>query len=75
MGVDWKCDQQHKSYTWNVTGNLNLNFVKNLSTHWHGDVDQDWRSKKCTLKCMNQPPDGSVLALLSMPSWFGKGAP
>ena len=29
------------SYTRNVTGNLNLNFVKkNSSTPWHGAVDE-----------------------------------
>ena len=40
------------SYTWNVTRNLNLNFIKNLSTPWHGAVDQDWRRKKMhALKC------------------------
>ena len=37
--------EKHTSYTWNVTGNLNLNFIKNSSTPWHGAVDQDWRSK------------------------------
>ena len=36
-----------KSYMWNVARNLNLNFIKNLSTPWHGAVDQDWRSKTC----------------------------
>ena len=62
------------SYTWNVTRNLNLNFIKN--THPHpGSVDQDWRSKPHAPKHASQPPDGSMLALLSMPSRYGKGAP
>ena len=38
-------------------------------------VDQDWRSKTHVLKCASQPPDRSVLALLSMPSQSGEGAP
>ena len=49
-------------------------FEFHLSAPWPGAVDQDWRSKMHALKCASQPPDGSALALLSMPSWSGKGA-
>ena len=35
------------SYTWNVTRNLDLEFIENSSTPWHGAVDQDWGSKSC----------------------------
>ena len=52
-----------------------LKFIKISSTLWHGAVDQDFRSKSFALKCASQPPDRSVLALLSLPSWPGKGAP
>ena len=48
---------------------------KYSSTPWHGTVDQDWRSKMHAPKYTSQPPDGSVLALLSIPSWSGMGAP
>ena len=65
--------KKHISNTQNVTRNLNLNFVKNLSTPWHGAVDQDWRSKMHVLKHTSQLPDRSMLALLSMPSQSGKG--
>ena len=41
----------------------------------HGAMDQDWRSKTCALKCASQPPDWHALALLSLPSQSGKGAP
>ena len=64
--------KEHTSYMWNVTMNLNLNFT---CPPWHGAVDQDWRSKTRVPKCTSQPPDGSALALLSMPSWSGKGSP
>ena len=37
--------EKHTSYTWNVARNLNLKFIKNLNTPWHGAVDQDWRSQ------------------------------
>ena len=68
--------KEHTSYTWNVARNSNLNFVeKYLSTPWCRAVDQDWRSKTHVPKCVSQPPDGSTLALLSMPSQSGKGAP
>ena len=67
--------KEHVSYMWNVTRNLNLNFVKNSSTPWHGAVDQDWRSKMCVLKHASQPPYWSALGLLSMPSQSGKGSP
>ena len=50
-------------------------FEFHSSTPWRGAVDQDWRSKMCALKCSSRPPDGSVLALLSVPSQSGKGAP
>ena len=69
MEVDKKCDQK----VWNIT--INLNFIKNLSTPWHGSVDQDWRSKMHALKHTSQPPDGSMLALVSMPSQSDNGAP
>ena len=42
--------KKHTSYMWNITRNSNMNFVKNLSTPWHGAVDQDWRSKMHVLK-------------------------
>ena len=61
------------SYMWNVTGNLDL--VKNSSTPWCGAVDQDWRSKMHVLKCASQPPERSMLTLLRVSSWSGKGAP
>ena len=50
-------------------------FEFHSSTPWHGAVDQNWRSKAHALKRTSQPPDGCALALLSMPSWSGKGAP
>ena len=50
-------------------------FELHLSTPWHGAVDQDWRSKMPVPKSTSRPPDGSMLALLSMPSQSGKGAP
>ena len=55
--------------------NSNLKFIEILSTPWHGAVDQYWRSKLHALKHASQPPDGSMLAQLSLPSWSGKGAP
>ena len=48
---------------------------KIFSSPWHGAVEQDWRSKSHVLKCTSQPPDWSTLALLSLPSQSGKGAP
>ena len=36
--------KRHQSYAWNITKNLILEFIKILSTPWHGAVDQDWRS-------------------------------
>ena len=73
-GYTWRltrnATKKHTSYTWNVTRNSNLNFVENSSTPWHGAVDQDWRSKTHA-----RPPDGFMLALLSMPRWSGKSAP
>ena len=50
-------------------------FEFHSSTPWHGAVDQDWRSKTCAPKGASQPPDESALALLSVPSQSGKGAP
>ena len=50
-------------------------FEFHSSTPWHGAVDQDWRSKTHAPKHASQPPGVSALALLSMPSWSGKGAP
>ena len=50
-------------------------FEFHLSTPWRGAVDQDWRSKTHVPKCASQPPDGSMLALVSMRSKSGKGAP
>ena len=47
---------------------------KYSSTPWRGAVDQDWRSKMHALKCASRPPDGSALALLSVPNQSGKGA-
>ena len=64
-----KCD----SYMWNIA--RNLNFIDISSTPWCGAVDQDWRSKMHAPKCASRPPDGSTLALLSVPSQSGKGAP
>ena len=43
--------KKHTSYMWNITRNSNLNFIGNLSTPWHGAVDQDWRSKTHAPKC------------------------
>ena len=63
------------SNTWNIARNLKLNFVKNLSTPWHGAVDQEWMSKMCVPNHASQPPDRSALALLSVPNWSGKSAP
>ena len=67
--------ERHTTYMWNVTRNMNLKFIKNLSTPWHGPVDQDWRSKSHVLKGTSQPPDRSALALLCLPSQSGKGTP
>ena len=58
--------EKHTSYTWNITRNSNLNFVKNLSTPWHGAVDQDWTSKNACLKITGfypkfKNPSGLVL--------------
>ena len=78
-GYTWRltgnATKKHTSYMWNITRNLNLNFIENSSTPWHGAVDQDWRSKTHAPKHANQPPDGSTLALLSLPSQSDKGAP
>ena len=48
---------------------------QNTSSPCHGAVDQDWRSKSCVPEHASQPPDGSVLTLLSLPSQSGKDAP
>ena len=50
-------------------------FEFHSSTPWRGAVDQDWRSKMRVPKCAGRPPHGSTLALLSVPSRSGKGAP
>ena len=76
MEVDWKHDQ--RAYKLHVEHRKKFKFEfhrKYLSTPWCGAVDQDWRSKMCAPKHTSQPPDRSVLALLSMPSQSGKGAP
>ena len=73
---NWKCDQ--RAYKLHMEHCKKFKFYfhqKYLSTPWHGAVDQDWRSKMHVPKCTSQPPDGSVRALLSMPSQSGKGAP
>ena len=78
VGYIWRsirnATEMHTSYTWNIARNLNLKFIENSSTPWDGAVDQDWRGKLCAPKCVSQPPDGSMLALLSLPSQSGKGA-
>ena len=43
--------EKHTTYTWNVTRNSNFNFIKTLSTPWHGAVDQDYWSKTHVPKC------------------------
>ena len=73
MEVDWKHDQ--RAYKLHVECHKQFEFEFHLSTPWRGAVDQDWRSKTHVLKHASQPPDGSVLALISMPSQSGKGAP
>ena len=63
------------SYTWKVTRNSNLNFIK--ITHPHPGVVLWIRIggvKMHVSKCTSQPPERSMLALLSVPSWSGKGA-
>ena len=74
--VDWKHDQ--RAYKLHMERRKKFEFEfhqKYSSTPWCGAVDQDWRSKMHAPKHASQPPDGSVLALLSMPSQSGKGAP
>ena len=75
MEVDQKIQQKGIQVTCGVSQNLNLKFIEMSSTPWHGAVDQDWRSKSHAQKHASQPPDGSALALLSLPCWSGKGAP
>ena len=70
-----KCDQKAYKLHMECHKNSNLKFIENLSTPWCGAVDQDWRSKSHVLKCTSQPPDRSMLALLSLPRQSGKGAP
>ena len=71
MLVNWNCNQ--RAYKLHVEPRNEFEF--HSSTPWHGAVDQDWWSKTRELKLASQPPDRSVLALLSMPSQSGKGAP
>ena len=73
MEVDWKRDQ--RAYKLHVEHCNEFEFEFHSSTPWHGAVDQDSWSKTCTPKCASQPPDRSALALLSMPSQSGNGAP
>ena len=76
MEVDWKCDQ--KAYELHMECHKKFEFEfcqKYLSTPWCSAVDQDWRSKLHALKHARKQPGRSMLALLSMPSWSGKGAP
>ena len=73
MEVDWKHDQ--RVYKLHVEHHNEFEFEFHSSTPWCGAVDQDWRSKTHALKCASQPPDRSMLALQSVPSWSGKGAP
>ena len=78
-GYMWRLNsnvtEKHTSYMWNITRNSNLKLVKISSTPWCGAVDYDWRSKPNVPKHASQPPDRFVLALLSLPSQSGKGAP
>ena len=73
MEVNWKCDQ--RAYKLHMERRNEFQFEFHSSTPWRGAVDQDWRSKMHVPKHTSRPPDGSMLALLSMPSWSGKGAP
>ena len=79
MREDYTCrstrnvTKERTSYMWNITMNLNLNF-----TRPHPGVVLWIRIggvKTHALKCASRPPDGSMLALLSVPSQSGKGAP
>ena len=72
MLVNRNCDQ--RAYKLHVEPRNEFEFEFHSSTPWHGAVDQDWRSKTRAMKHASQPPDRSVLALLSMPSQSGKGA-
>ena len=78
-GYTWRLTgnvtEKNTSCTWNIAINLNLNFIKNLSTPWHGAVDQDWRSKMCVQKHASQAPDGSTVDFQSLSSQSSKGAP
>ena len=78
-GYTWRMirntTDRHTSYMWNVTRNLMMKFVDNLSTPWCVAVDHDWSIKLHVLKCASQPPGGSTLALLRLPSQSGKGVP
>ena len=73
MEVNWRCDQ--RAYKLHLEHHNRFEFEFHSSTPWHGAVDQDWRSKMHVLKHASRPPDGSVRALLSVPSQSGKGAP
>ena len=64
--------ERDTNYMWKVRRNLNLKFIEMLSTPWCGAVDQDWMSKLHALKHTCQLPD---MALLSLPSRSGEGAP
>ena len=74
MEVNWKWDQKVYKLHMEYCKKFEFKFHENSSSPWHGAVDQDWRSKMHVPKHTSRPPDGSILALLSMPSWFGKGA-
>ena len=70
-----RLETRQRVYKLHLERRNEFEFEFHLSTHWHGAVDQDWRSKTRVLKHASRPPDGSMLALLSMPSQSGKGAP
>ena len=70
-----KITHVERAYKLHVECCNEFEFEFHLSTSWRGAVDQDWRSKTRAPKCASQPPDGSALALLSVPSRSGKEAP
>ena len=71
---DYMCRDQ-RAYKLHMERCNEFEFEFHSSTPWRGAVDQDWRSKTRAPKRASRPPDGLVLALLSVPSQSGKGAP